>query len=71
MRDGVGRMRDAKRIPLVISAFEQCWKEVPDWRLGQFIENFKRYVGVDLFYIEDDKIVELLDSFLEYIRKES
>lgn len=64
-------MRDIKRIPYVMNTVEQCWKEVPDWRLGQFIENFKKYVGVDLFYIEDSKMVELLDNFLEHIRKEA
>lgn len=56
-------MRDINRIPKVLKVIEKCWELVPDWRLGQFIENFKRMINCsDLFYYEDDKLVEELSK---------
>ena len=52
-------MRDPNRIPEVLATLQQYWEKVPDWRFGQLIENLKKYIGVeDLFYVEDDQIVE-------------
>lgn len=57
-------MRDPNRIPEVLSMLQQGWEKVLDWRLGQLIENLKRYIGVDdLFYIEDDKMIEKIIDF--------
>ena len=57
-------MRDPNRIPEVLATLQQGWEKVPDWRLGQLIENLKRYIGVDdLFYIEDDKMIEKIIEF--------
>ena len=57
-------MRDPRRIERIVSKLELYWKEVPDWRFGQLIENLKRYSGhYDLFYIEDDKFEQILDGF--------
>ena len=59
-------MRDPNRIPEVLSMLRQGWEKVPDWRFGQFIENLKRYIGVDeLFYIEDDKMIEKIIDFFD------
>ena len=57
-------MRDPNRIPEVLAMLQQGWEKVPDWRLGQLIENLKRYISVDdLFYIEDDKMIEKIIDF--------
>lgn len=57
-------MRDPNRIPEVLSMLRQGWEKVSDWRFGQLIENLKRYIGVDdLFYIEDDKMIEKIIDF--------
>lgn len=58
-------MRDPNRIPEVLAILQQGWEKVPDWRLGQLIENLKRYIGIDdLFYIEDDELIEkIVDCF--------
>lgn len=57
-------MRDPNRIPEVLTMLQQGWEKVPDWRLGQLIENLKRYISVnDLFYIEDDELVEKIIEF--------
>lgn len=54
-------MRDPKRIAVLLRILEIGWEKVPDWRFGQLIENFKRYIGKqDLFYIEDDDMMEEL-----------
>ena len=57
-------MRDPKRIPEILKLLQECWENVPDWRFGQLIENLKRYIGsADLFYIEDDKLVQYIKEF--------
>ena len=59
-------MRDPNRIPEVLATLQQAWKKFPDWKLGQLIENLKRYIGVDdLFYIEDDELVEKIIDFFD------
>ena len=50
-------MRDPERIPRVLDLLEKAWQEVPDWRLGQLIENIARDMGQnDAFYMEDDDL---------------
>ena len=59
-------MRDPKRIPRILSKIEQMWKERPDWRLGQLLENVKRCSGnedTDTFYVEDEAIEKAMDEF--------
>ena len=58
-------MRGPKRISQMLELIRRGWEEmVPDWRFGQLIENLSRYIGVDdLFYIEDDKMAELIAEF--------
>lgn len=59
-------MRDPNRIPEILAMLRQCWEKVPDWRLGQLIENLKHDIGVDdLFYIEDDKMIEYIIDFFD------
>lgn len=59
-------MRDPNRIPEIMTLLQNGWERVPDWRLGQLIENLKRYIGVDdLFYIEDDKMIESIIDFFD------
>ena len=54
-------MRDPNRIPRVLELLEKVWKEFPDWRLGQLIENIARELGWnDAFYMEDDVLQEEL-----------
>ena len=59
-------MRDPNRIPKILSILQQCWEKVPNLRFGQLIENLKKYMGVeDLFYIEDEELLEKLTDFLK------
>ena len=64
-------MRDPKRITPLLTELSEQWKKFPDWRFGQLIENIKRFYGVnDLFYIEDDKMLELIKDFIKEKEKE-
>lgn len=50
-------MRDQNRIPKVLDLLGKVWAEVPDWRLGQLIENIARDLGWnDAFYMSDDDL---------------
>lgn len=59
-------MRNPNRIRPFLKTLEKCWAKVPDWRFGQLIENIKRSYNIpDLFYIEDDKLEELIKNYFE------
>lgn len=59
-------MRNPDRIKPFLDTLEKCWAKVPDWRFGQLIENIKRAYNIeDLFYIEDDKLEELIKNCFE------
>lgn len=58
-------MRDPKRIKPLLMEIEKQWENFPDWRLGQLIENIKRFYNIDdLFYIEDDEMLKLIKNFM-------
>ena len=57
-------MRNMGRIPRMMEIIESYWIKVPDWRFGQLIENIKIFSEKpDLFYVEDDEMIELFDVF--------
>lgn len=62
-------MRAINRIEPFMNELLKIWKLVPDWRFGQLVENFKRFARVeDLFYIEDDKMLEVLKQFKKELK---
>lgn len=62
-------MRDINRIEPFMNELTEIWYTVPDWRFGQLIENLKKFAEVeDLFYIEDDKMLEVLKKFKEELK---
>lgn len=59
-------MRNPNRIYEILNLLQRGWEKIPDLRFGQLIENLKRYIGVDdLFYIEDDELVEKIINFFD------
>lgn len=62
-------MRDPARIDELCEALRLKWHEVPDWRFGQLMSNFLGEVygtsGRDIFYIEDNEMLNLLESYLK------
>lgn len=60
-------MRDSKRIYSTTQALADIWMNLPDWRLGQLMYNFKVSMekdGRDIFYMEED---EFIDALREYV----
>ena len=55
-------MRDPNRIPEVTKAIEKLWNQYPDWRFMQLICNIQKAYGSDMFYVEDDKFVEIISQ---------
>lgn len=59
-------MRDPNRIDVICDLLKEVWKQYPDWRLGQLIFNMTQQH--DVFFIEDEKMIEALkksDEFYE------
>lgn len=60
-----GGARDPDRIPKLLEAIRRVWaQEGTDLRLGQLLMNLSAEYGVgnDLFYVEDDQLVEWLSD---------
>lgn len=66
-------MRDDKRIFPFMNEITSLWQtSFPDWRFGQVMTVFENWVKVntsynDLFYIEEDRFLELFKEFCEVI----
>ena len=58
-------MRDPNRIHEVIVAVEALWNKYPDWRFMQLMNNLQRAYGNDMFYVEDQKLKELIELLTE------
>lgn len=60
-------MRDINRIDSFCKELATMWKRVPDWRFGQLMSNFLGDVycmtNKDVFYIEDDELLEYVEEF--------
>lgn len=61
-------MRDPERLEKFYDKFKSIHKTYfPDWRFGQLCSNFFGWLmqtkGQDLFFSEDDKMIEYLDEF--------
>jgi len=53
-------MRNPNRISEVLKELEKLWNIYPDWRFMQLINNIQRAYGGDMFYVEDDKFIEII-----------
>lgn len=61
-------MRDLERIDRICQKLNKVWKEIPDQRLGQLLENY--IFGRDsknLWFQEDTRTEELFDNILKVI----
>lgn len=64
-------MRDIKRIPPIMAKLEELWKLNPDMRLGQIVyllaDQLQEmcFTSGDIFYPEDDKWEEAIDSLIK------
>ena len=58
-------MRDPKRIAEVLQVLNELWSRYPDWRLMQLICNMQRAVGHDMFYTEEDELIDIMKFLIE------
>nr|DAX84530.1 MAG TPA: Protein of unknown function (DUF1040) [Caudoviricetes sp.] len=61
-------MRDLERIDRICQKLNKVWKEIPDQRLGQLLENY--IFGRDsqnIWFQEDTRTEELFDNILKVI----
>lgn len=56
-------MRDINRIDKFLERLGKCWKEVPDWRFGQFIQNVLGSYNGDIFFPEDHEMIDFIEKF--------
>lgn len=68
-------MRNEKRIERILDILNSIWHLVPDWRFLQLILNiFPLDRNPSLFYLEDDSVLEKLEStlneYMELMNKE-
>ena len=54
-------MRSVDRIPNILDKVGKIWEKYPDLRLGQLLLNC--FSDPLLYYIEDDKLIEALESY--------
>ena len=54
-------MRPVDRIPNILDRVGKIWEKYPDLRLGQLLLNC--FSDPLLYYIEDDKLIESLESY--------
>jgi hypothetical protein len=58
-------MRDIERIDLFLERLGKCWKKVPDWRFGQLILNVLNDFPRDLFFPEEEEMIDFIEKWFE------
>lgn len=57
-------MRDPNRIYPFCTELAALWSKYPDLRFGQIMSNIERYIkmehGRDMFYMEEDDLMEII-----------
>lgn len=57
-------MRDPSRLDYFYDELKKIHKEnFPDWRFSQFISNVVSWIGTDIFYFEEDKMLEIFRAY--------
>lgn len=68
-KKGVIRMRDPKRLKGFYEQLEYIHRtNFPDWRFSQFLSNFVSWYGNDIFYLEENEILGLLNLYVLEIK---
>lgn len=67
-------MRDSGRLDKFYDKLKELHKEyICDWRFGQFCSNFFGWLyhekGVDLFFPEENKMIEYIEEYLKGTNK--
>lgn len=57
-------MRDPNRIKPFCDELASLWSKRPDLRFGQIVSNVARLTPRDIFYMEEDELIELIRELL-------
>ena len=58
-----GRAETYEQKRAIMEKVLSYWAQYPNLRLGQLIQNAADVRGANVFYVEDEKLVELLKAF--------
>ncbi len=62
-------MRDIKRIEPLLDKLKELWLSSPDLRFGQMIYILQQQSKIDLFNIEDDEWLKIINIAIERYKK--
>lgn len=58
-------MRDPNRLKDFYEQLEYIHRvNFPDWRFSQFISNFASWYGSDIYYVEENELLGLLNLYV-------
>ena len=61
-------MRDINRIDVFCDRLKKVWKENPDQRFFQLINNIMSRYGSDMYYIEDDEAIDMIEKAMGKVK---
>lgn len=64
----IKKTRDPARIDAILNVLREYWSKNPDLRLGQILENISSRSSKPTFYLEDDILLDQLNSNLEKLK---
>ena len=64
-------MRDINRIDVFCDRLKKVWKENPDQRFFQLINNIMSCYGSDMYYIEDNEAIDIIEKVKIKVTPES
>jgi hypothetical protein len=67
------KIRDPRRIPKILEQLKRTWKKYSYLRLGQLLYNafyFKQQNFDNLFYTEDEKLIETIKEYDKKLQKD-
>jgi uncharacterized protein YihD (DUF1040 family) len=59
-------MKNPNRIIRIMDKFSRLWRDNPDLRFCQLLLNITKHNSI--FYLEDDKLEELLNKFINEVK---
>ena len=61
-------MRDINRIDVFCDRLKKVWKENPDQRFFQLINNIMSCYGSDMYYIEDNEAIDIIEKAMKNVK---
>lgn len=61
-------MRDINRIDDFCNRLKKVWKENPDQRFFQLINNVMSYYDSDMYYREDDEAIDMIEKAMGRVK---